>query len=131
MKVIDLASRNNDKNCKCNCRCTEKNLLHDYCDECAQFNNYSHRYDSFISDDEVKRHFEDGKKVIRKGERKGFSNSIKQSTILKQKSLCAICNKFSPLWEYDHKDNDRSNNNQSNCQALCPNCHANKTRGLN
>jgi len=28
----------------------------------------------------------------------------------------------------DHKDNARSNNKESNCAALCPNCHAVKTR---
>ena len=33
-------------------------------------------------------------------------------------------------WDYDHKNGDRSNNKLSNCQALCPNCHAKKTRGL-
>jgi 5-methylcytosine-specific restriction endonuclease McrA len=34
------------------------------------------------------------------------------------------------LWDYDHIDGNRSNNDPSNCQALCPNCHAKKTRGL-
>ena len=34
------------------------------------------------------------------------------------------------VWDYDHKNGDRSNNKLINCQALCPNCHAKKTRGL-
>jgi 5-methylcytosine-specific restriction endonuclease McrA len=34
------------------------------------------------------------------------------------------------VWNYDHKNGDRSNNKITNCQALCPNCHAKKTRGL-
>jgi 5-methylcytosine-specific restriction endonuclease McrA len=34
------------------------------------------------------------------------------------------------VWDYDHIDGNRSNNKISNCQALCPNCHAKKTRGL-
>jgi hypothetical protein len=34
------------------------------------------------------------------------------------------------VWDYDHVDRDRSNNDSNNCQVLCPNCHARKTRGL-
>jgi hypothetical protein len=34
------------------------------------------------------------------------------------------------VWDYDHKDGNRSNNHARNCQALCPNCHAKKTGGL-
>ncbi|MEK0367332.1 MAG: HNH endonuclease signature motif containing protein [Nitrosopumilus sp.] len=37
--------------------------------------------------------------------------------------------KFSQTWDFDHTDGDRGNNNTSNCQALCPTCHALKTRG--
>ena len=32
------------------------------------------------------------------------------------------------IWDFDHIDGDSSNNSLSNCQALCPNCHAKKTR---
>ena len=35
---------------------------------------------------------------------------------------------FLNVYDFDHKDNDRSNNSYSNCQALCPICHAIKTR---
>jgi hypothetical protein len=34
------------------------------------------------------------------------------------------------IWDYDHIDGNRSNNNPHNLQALCPNCHAKKSRGL-
>jgi hypothetical protein len=34
------------------------------------------------------------------------------------------------VWDYDHIDENRSHNDFNNCQALCPNCHAKKTRGL-
>jgi len=34
------------------------------------------------------------------------------------------------IWDFDHKDGNRYNNSPSNCQALCPTCHAKKTRGL-
>ena len=44
--------------------------------------------------------------------------------------MCAICRRSVGVWDYDHKDGNRANNNAGNCQALCPNCHAKKTRGL-
>jgi hypothetical protein len=34
------------------------------------------------------------------------------------------------IWDYDHKDGNRGNNKASNCQVLCPTCHAKKSRGL-
>jgi len=34
------------------------------------------------------------------------------------------------VWDYDHIDGNRSNNSPDNCQVLCPNCHAKKSRGL-
>ena len=122
MKIYDLTSDNADENCKCPCECGRKSSTYGtkYCIECDPFHTTYQR-------SELKEHL--GKHF--RGKRKGFSNSVKQSAILKQKALCAICNKFSQTWDFDHKDNDRSNNNQSNYQALCPNCHANKTRGLN
>ena len=30
-------------------------------------------------------------------------------------------------YDFDHKDVDSYNNSIENCQALCKNCHANKT----
>jgi hypothetical protein len=30
--------------------------------------------------------------------------------------------------DWDHKNGKRHDNSESNCQALCPNCHAIKTR---
>jgi 5-methylcytosine-specific restriction endonuclease McrA len=47
-----------------------------------------------------------------------------------QNYKCAICKRGAGVWDYDHIDGNRSNNDISNCQALCPNCHAKKTRGL-
>lgn len=40
----------------------------------------------------------------------------KEKVRTKQKGKCAICHKPPPRWEYDHKDEDRSNNSPSNCQ---------------
>ena len=63
-----------------------------------------------------------------KNERKDFTISVRRSTLLKQKALCAICHKFVQTWDFDHKDDDRGNFDASNCQALCPTCHGMKTR---
>jgi len=68
--------------------------------------------------------------VLKKGKRKGFPSSVKRSVLLKQKNLCKKCYRFSQTWDFDHIDDDPSNNDASNCQALCPTCHAKKTRGI-
>jgi hypothetical protein len=62
--------------------------------------------------------------------RQYFSSCVKENAIRKQHYKCAICKKSVGIWDYDHIDSNRSNNDPSNCQALCPNCHAKKTRGL-
>lgn len=41
-----------------------------------------------------------------------------------------LCDFPADIWDFDHKDGNRSNNSPGNCQALCPNCHAKKTRAL-
>ena len=60
--------------------------------------------------------------------RQHFSNEVKSQILKKQKYKCASCKKFLNVYDFDHKDNDRSNNSYNNCQALCPICHAIKTR---
>jgi hypothetical protein len=67
-----------------------------------------------------------GKKKSR--ERKGFSLSVQQAVLRKQDHKCAHCKRLLNVVDYDHKNGDRSDNRESNCQALCPNCHAVKTR---
>ncbi|MEJ7642287.1 MAG: HNH endonuclease [Candidatus Nitrosocosmicus sp.] len=61
-------------------------------------------------------------------ERKGFSQSVQQAVLRKQDHKCAHCKRLLNVVDYDHKNGDRSDNRESNCQALCPNCHAVKTR---
>ena len=63
-------------------------------------------------------------------ERRYFSAEAKMQILKNQNYKCAICKRNTGVWDYDHKNGDRSNNKLSNCQALCPNCHAKKTRGL-
>jgi hypothetical protein len=60
--------------------------------------------------------------------REFFSEDTKAQVLSKQNHRCAKCNRLLNVVDYDHKDDDRSNNTESNCQALCPNCHAVKTR---
>ncbi len=60
--------------------------------------------------------------------RKEFPKSVCRAVLLKQKALCAVCKKFYKTWDFDHIDEDPSNNEQSNCQALCRNCHGEKSR---
>jgi hypothetical protein len=59
--------------------------------------------------------------------RKGFPEFLKEEILHKQKYKCAHCKTYLRVREFDHKDGDRSNNDISNCQALCPTCHSLKT----
>jgi len=63
-------------------------------------------------------------------ERRYFSTEVKRQVLKDQNYKCVICKRNIGVWDYDHENGDRSNNKKSNCQALCPNCHAKKTRGL-
>lgn len=61
-------------------------------------------------------------------ERKGFSETVRQNVLRKQDHKCAHCKRLLNVVDYDHKNGNRSDNRERNCQALCPNCHAIKTR---
>lgn len=60
--------------------------------------------------------------------RKYFSETTKKLTKIRQLFKCKVCKKRPELWEFHHMDCDRSNNSLENCEGLCPNCHAKKTR---
>jgi len=60
--------------------------------------------------------------------RKDFSQSTKKSTLSYQGFVCNSCKNPSKYWDFHHRDWNRSNNSSSNCEALCPACHAKKTR---
>lgn len=70
-------------------------------------------------------------KLIKKPKkRRSFPLEVKRQTLRDQDHRCAICRRNKGIWDYDHIDGNRTNNDISNCQALCPDCHAKKTRGL-
>ena len=62
--------------------------------------------------------------------RKSFGIQTRNLVLKNQKFKCSICRMNVGIWDYDHKDGNRGNNKASNCQALCPICHAKKSRGL-
>jgi len=64
------------------------------------------------------------------GIRRKFTKIVKQKTLARQAYRCKLCGKFLSIINFDHIDGNRSNNHISNCQALCPNCHAIKTRSI-
>lgn len=62
------------------------------------------------------------------GKRRLFSKLTQREVLEYQQFKCKDCGKKSKVWDFDHIDGNRENNDASNCQALCPNCHAKKTR---
>ena len=62
------------------------------------------------------------------GKRKSFSNSVKEQVLKRQGHRCNDCHRLLNVVDYDHIDGDHSNNGINNSQALCPNCHAEKSR---
>jgi len=60
--------------------------------------------------------------------RRVFSETTKRTALFRQGFTCKMCKKPSEHWDYHHIDGNRSNNCSINCEALCPNCHAKKTR---
>ena len=68
------------------------------------------------------------KRLTRKKERRGFPDIAKERVLKKQNYRCAHCKCLLNAYDWDHKNGKRYDNSESNCQALCPNCHARKTR---
>ena len=96
---------------------------------------------NFVDPDEILAAHPDARKIVnfasdialedaknKPGKRKYFSNQTKEKTLQAQNNRCADCGQKSDVWDFDHKDGNRGNNSLDNCQALCPNCHAKKTR---
>jgi hypothetical protein len=62
--------------------------------------------------------------------RRGFTRVIRDNVLKKQNYKCDHCRRILNAVDFHHKNGDRSDNRERNCQALCPNCHAIETRGL-
>jgi hypothetical protein len=60
--------------------------------------------------------------------RKSFPESTQEAVLIRQRHRCNNCNCLLKLCEFDHISRNPSNNSPENCQALCPNCHAYKTK---
>jgi len=60
--------------------------------------------------------------------RKDFTPRIKRAVLHSQSMLCRRCWMFLDIYEFDHIDGNKENSHVSNCQVLCPNCHARKTK---
>ena len=65
---------------------------------------------------------------VKSSKRRQFSKLTKQRILISQIFRCAKCSNPLEIADFDHIDGDKTNNDISNCQALCPNCHAKKTR---
>ena len=57
-----------------------------------------------------------------------FPKKVQEWTLLVQNNRCNYCHRVLDVVNFDHIDGNRANNSLLNCQALCPNCHAKKTR---
>ena len=57
-----------------------------------------------------------------------FPDLVKEKVLEKQHHRCADCNRILNVVDWRHRNSDRSDNRESNCVALCPICHAIKTR---
>ena len=62
--------------------------------------------------------------------RRRFTKSAQIKILKLQKNRCNICENKLDIYDLDHIDGDSSNNSLSNCQALCLDCHAQKSRNL-
>lgn len=75
-----------------------------------------------------------GKSTGEQYARQDFPESVKRKILHAQKNRCNRCNR--PIgqvgarleyYDFDHIDGNSWNNDISNCQVLCKNCHAHKT----
>ena len=117
---------NNTQHCCCACGCEEKTYWKSkICKKCETFQSSTSQMDNV-----QKRRIVEHIGGISNIPRKGFSDTIKRKILKKQNFNCVICKKLLSTHDFDHIDGNRNNNDESNCQAVCPNCHAFKTRNL-
>ena len=61
------------------------------------------------------------------GKRRAFNQPTKNAVLIRQGYKCNGCGITPQNWDFDHIGS-RSDNSIGNCQALCLDCHRNKTR---
>lgn len=117
-----MKGKNKMKYCKnCGKLLTSEQRHNIYCSQNCQ---KDYEYKQYIQD------WKDGKQTGLKGEYQ-LSNYIKRYLLEKHGYKCELCGwgeinpftKIIPL-EIHHIDSDHTNNNESNLQVLCPNCHS-------
>ena len=60
--------------------------------------------------------------------RQEFTDSTRNARWRIEYGCCEHCKQFTDVEEFDHRNDDSSDNSLGNCQLLCPNCHARKHR---
>jgi 5-methylcytosine-specific restriction endonuclease McrA len=107
----------------------------------GKITKYNPILESVMDPDKMLKKHPKGKKIVdfvsslvlqeeknRPGKRKQFSKITREKVLEYQQYRCKLCGTKSDVWDFDHINGNRGNNEFSNCQALCPNCHAKKTR---
>jgi len=61
-------------------------------------------------------------------QRLDWSKIDKEEIMTSQYGRCYMCYRTPSRWIFDHIDGDASNNDKSNVQGLCPNCHSEKKK---
>jgi len=60
--------------------------------------------------------------------RKLFSKKTRKAVLERQNYRCKICEGVLDVYDLDHIDGNKWNNDISNCQAICPTCHRRKSK---
>ena len=76
---------------------------------------------------EVAKAYSEAEKKKKPGKRKNFSKKAKQLALIRQNFRCAKCRTRLRYRDFHHKKS-RTDNDFSNCEALCLECHAEKNR---
>ena len=63
----------------------------------------------------------------KKVKRRAFTPETKERVLNRQNHRCKICGVYPKNWNFDHIGS-RGDNSAANCQALCLDCHADKTK---
>jgi hypothetical protein len=63
----------------------------------------------------------------KKKKRRAFTQDTKDLVLRRQNYRCNVCGVSPSNWDFDHIGS-RANNSPSNCQALCLDCHRDKTK---